>query len=395
MTDTQRLGFSTEFALVLAVLASLVIRCAVMAAGSGAFEDPDNYLPLARTIAAGQGLMLNGRPTAYRPPLYPILLAPLTMMTGERVIAAVAVFHLALGAITVGMTALAARGWGLSRWRIIAAAWIVALDPVLVWQTRFIMTETLTACLSATALAAMTLPRWPGPMLGSAVLGLASLSRPSMLPGAVLVAIAGLVVPPGSWRDRLTRSSMLMFTLMLVLSPWAIRNARIYGEPIWTTTHGGYTLALANNEIYYRDVLNGPPGSVWVGHEQWLWWDSVNRDTTGMSEPQADRFLRNRVIALARAQPREFVRASLDRLGRFWSLAPAISVYSSRVRWATAAWTLPLWIAAGLGLSRRSLWRWPQIAAPLAIAGLCVMHTVFWTDLRSAPPSFRQSHWSR
>ncbi len=123
-----------------------------------------------------------------------------------------------------------------------------------------------------------------------------------------------------------------------------------------------------------------------MGHEQWLWWDSVNRDTAGMSETQADRFLRNRVIALAMAQPREFVRASLDRLGRFWSLAPAISVYSPVVRWATAAWTLPLWIAAGLGLSRRSLWRWPQITAPLTIAGLCLVHTLFWTDLRMRAP---------
>ena len=386
MTDTQRPGFSTGFALVLAVLASMAIRCAVMAAGSGAFEDPDNYLPLAQTLAAGQGLTLKGRPTAYRPPLYPILLAPLAMVTGERVVTAIAVFHLALGAVTVGMTALAARGWGLGRTRIIAAAWVVALDPVLAWQSRFIMTETLTACLIATALAAMTLPRWRGTVLGSALLGLASLSRPSMLPGAILVVIAGLVVQPGSRRDRLIRSSTLMFTLMLVLSPWAIRNATIFGEPIWTTTHGGYTLALANNEVYYRDVLNGPPGSVWMGHEQWLWWDSVNRDTIGMSETQADRFLRNRVISLAMAQPRQFVRACLDRLGRFWSLAPAISVYSPVVRWATAAWTLPLWIAAGLGLSRRSLWRWPQITAPLTIAGLCLVHTVFWTDLRMRAP---------
>ena len=115
---------------------------------------------------------------------------------------------------------------------------------------------------------------------------------------------------------------------VLVLSPWAIRNALIFGEPVWTTTHGGYTLALANNEVYYRDVLNGPPGGVWMGHDQWLWWDSVNRDTTGMSEPQADRFLRNRVVELAIAQPLTFLRAGLQRLGRFWSLAPAGAVYS-------------------------------------------------------------------
>ena len=51
-----------------------------------------------------------------------------------------------------------------------------------------------------------------------------------------------------------------------------------------------------------------------------------------------------------------------------------------------AVWTLPLWIALGLGLARRSLWRWPQIAAPLLVAGLSLVHTAFWTDLRMRAP---------
>jgi len=48
----------------------------------------------------------------------------------------------------------------------------------------------------------------------------------------------------------------------LVLSPSMIRNLALFGEPVWTTTHGGYTLALANNPVYYRNVLDGEP---WPG----------------------------------------------------------------------------------------------------------------------------------
>ncbi len=390
MTDITRPRDPTGLFIVAAILASMAIRGGLMAAGTQAFDDPDNYLPLARSMVAGQGLALNGRPTAYRPPLYPILLAPIVSLAGERAITAIGIFHLLLGGATVAMTALAARGWSLSRWRILAATWIVALDPVLAWQARFIMTETLTAGLSTAALAAMTLPRWRGWVLAGALLGLAGLSRPSMLPGAVLVILAGLLVRPGAWRHRLVRSATMMLSLILALTPWAIRNALIFGEPVWTTTHGGYTLALANNEVYYREVLNGPPGSVWMGHEQWLWWDSVNHDTSGMSEPQADRFLRNRVIELAIAQPRTFARASLQRLKRFWSLAPALAVYSPVVRWATAFWTLPIWIALVVGLFRRSLWVWPQIGAPLLIVGLTLVHAVYWTDLRMRLRSFRR-----
>ena len=153
-----------------------------------------------------------------------------------------------------------------------------------------------------------------------------------------------------------------------------------------TTTHGGYTLALANNEVYYRDVLNGPPGRVWTGHDQWLWWDSVNRDTSGMSEPEADRYLRQRVVRLAFEQPITFLHASLQRLERFWSVSPAVAVYSPVVRLATTLWTVPLWGALLVGLFRRSLWRWPQVAAPLTILGLTAVHSLYWTDLRMRAP---------
>ncbi len=38
-------------------------------------------------------------------------------------------------------------------------------------------------------------------------------------------------------------------------------RTRLFGEPVWTTTHGGHTLALANNPVYYAEVVNGPAGS--------------------------------------------------------------------------------------------------------------------------------------
>ena len=65
------------------VLLAVSLRAAVMVRRFGAFDDPDNYLPLARSLAAGDGFCLQGRPTAYRPPLYPLLLAPLIVAAGD------------------------------------------------------------------------------------------------------------------------------------------------------------------------------------------------------------------------------------------------------------------------------------------------------------------------
>ncbi len=67
-------------------------------------------------------------------------------------------------------------------------------------------------------------------------------------------------------------------------------------------------------------------------------------------------------------------------------MAPAGSVYPRPLRLATASWTVPLWVALGLGLSRRGLWRWPQVAAPAAVVALSAVHALFWTDMRMCAP---------
>ena len=294
--------------------------------------------------------------------------------------------HLGLGAGTVWLTAAAAKGWGLSTVQVTIAALVTACDPVLVWQSRSVMTETPAAFLIAASLAALCRAGWSGPLLGGVGFGLAALCRPSLLAAAILTIMAALVAKPGEPRLRVVRAGTLAVTLVIVLSPWTIRNTLVLGEPVWTTTHGGYTLALANNPVYYDQVLNGPPGRVWSGEEQWLWWDSVNRATRRMSGPEADRYLKAQVWKLARDRPVDFGRAMLARLGHFWSVAPAASVYPGTARWATIAWTIPLWAALGFGLVQPSLWRWPRIAAPSCAIGLTLVHVLFWTDLRMRAP---------
>jgi 4-amino-4-deoxy-L-arabinose transferase-like glycosyltransferase len=372
--------------LVAIILLAIALRAAVMLRGQAPFDDPDNYLPLARSLATGGGFSIGGHPTAYRPPFYPLVLTLVVSIFDAHPSRGVALLHLGLGAGTVWLTAVAAKGSGLSSKRALVAAFLVACDPVLISQGRSVMTETPTAFLIAAALAGLTRKGKRGSILGGLGFGLAALCRPSILAGTGLVVLAAFLVKPGSWAIRLVRGVLLVLTIGVVLAPWTIRNLAVLGEPIFTTTHGGYTLALANNPVYYRDVLNGPPGRVWSGHEQWVWWDSVNQRTAGMSEPRADRYLTSTVRELARERPGDFARASLARLGRFWGLAPAPSVYPGPVRLATMAWTIPFWIAMLLGVVQAELWRWPRVAAPLLVVGLTLVHSVFWTDLRMRAP---------
>ncbi|MBX6316456.1 MAG: dolichyl-phosphate-mannose-protein mannosyltransferase, partial [Isosphaeraceae bacterium] len=103
---------SDRFALAAVLALAIAARLAVMVPAAGRpLGDPDNYLPLARALAEGRGFTLDGRPTAYRPPLYPLVLAPLIGL-GRYVGLGILALHLALGLGTVALTALAVRRWG-------------------------------------------------------------------------------------------------------------------------------------------------------------------------------------------------------------------------------------------------------------------------------------------
>lgn len=348
--------------------------------------DPDNYLPLARSIAEGRGLEVNGRPTAYRPPLYPLILAPIVALDPGSWKGGVAALHLLLGLGSVGLSATVARRWGLGRRSALAAAALTAFDPVLIVQARSVMTETLAAFLVAATLGALTFRGATGPILGGIGFGLCALCRPSLLPAAGLTSVAAIMVYPGIRRDRLVKALTLAAATVVTLVPWAARNVGAVGEPVWTTTHGGYTLWLANNPAYYGDVLDAADDSVWSGPNQERWFASIGEQTRGMTEPQADRRLRKLALDLARERPLDFWRASISRLARFWGISPSPAVYPRSIRVATALWTLPFWIAVLAGLCRRSAWTWPEVAAPAFLLGLTAVHAFYWTDLRMRAP---------
>ena len=349
--------------------------------------DPDGYLGLARSVARGEGYTIAGRPTAYRPPLYPLLLTPIVGLVPARIVGgAVAVLHAVLGALTVVLTWATARRWGFGPRRSAAAAWIVALDPVLVAQSRVVMTETLSAMLTAAALFALSGPRTcRAAVLGGLAFGLGSLCRPSLLPAAVLTAAAWALAAAGPLRRRAACAGIMAVATAVVLAPWAIRNSAVIGSTIWTTSHGGYTAALANNDAYYDAVVRDGAGS-WTGRSHQLWTAEALRRTGGMSEPEADRAFAAEAIRTARRRPGDFVRAAVGRVGRFFAVAPSADAYGPGVRAAAALWTVPLWIAFVLGLARAESWRIPRVAAPILVGSLAVVHVLYWTDVRMRAP---------
>lgn len=222
--------------------------------------------------------------------------------------------NLVLGVATVGLTYLAAmrwltrppRGWrpGVgegepqplaaaqassampwhSAWPVaFTAGGLVAIDPILLQSSTRVMTETLATGLAAAAVwlwarctDAIDESGWEsagkpageavrnrraglcrdGVMLGL-VLGLAYLCRPTFVVWAVLLIGYLMLLSTGV---PLRLAAVLAIVCGLFVGGWTLRNWRVIGHPIWATSHGGYTLLLANNPPLFDYVRDGAYG---------------------------------------------------------------------------------------------------------------------------------------
>jgi xanthosine utilization system XapX-like protein len=393
--DKTSSGRISTYLLFLPLMGFVARLCLGLARLDQPMTDPDQYLPFAQSLWLGEGFVYNGLQTAYRPPLYPVLLAPIVGLIGTETVfqAVLLVVQSVLGAITVWLAMSISRTLldtfqeryaSLNTPVLFAGIW-TAFDPVLVMQASLPMTETLAAVLVTFGLFWSIRNKF---ITAGVVFGLAGLCRPSLLACSTLVILARLVAFNRTEFKRNLFDCLKMGTaIVVVICPWAIRNWMIFGEPVWTTTHGGYTFALANNPVYYEDVLFGPPGSVWTdGPRQQAWMESIGPATVGLTEPEADRRLKSITWEFIKFRPIDFLYACLDRQLRFWAVAPSAVVYSSKVRLVSALWTVPFWMLAVLGGIGKKSWKWPNLAVISSIAGLSAVHSVYWTDIRMRAP---------
>lgn len=401
------------------VLAVALVALAVRTAALGLFwnslrSDPDSYRRIATNLvqrgqfsASQPGYAI--RPTAFRPPLYPVFLAGCSI-GGEVTSARIAVFHGLLGIATVGLTGVLARWWGLSvRWAAVAAL-LVACDPLLLKQSALVMTETLATFLALAALICLTRlsqvgTPWTAAQAGS-VLALATLCRPTFLLWLIATAASIPLLPLPATRKAANLTVFVLFAAT-IFTPWVLRNYLQFGVPILGTTHGGSTLRWGNNPSYYRHLREARWGEVWDAAD--LRRDDALARTqpsqTGVAIPAAggraaehyelrlDRQNYARALSAIRQEPQMFARACLFRLGSFWrplpyrGYGPETALYQAG-RYLVGAWYVALFAcaAAGTWLLGRQLgefpWRW-GVSLTILLTG---MHAIYWSDIRMRAP---------
>jgi 4-amino-4-deoxy-L-arabinose transferase-like glycosyltransferase len=381
------------------VVAAMVRTVAAAGLFSGLESDPDGYRQLALTwretgvLAYGSGNAEDAppRPTAFRPPLYPLVLAAL-VQEGAVAPEAIAALHVALGAGTAVLTFLLARQAGLGAGAYLAAA-LTACDPILLNQAAQVMTETLATFLAVVGLLALT---WYGGRPSTAraaacgaVVGLATLCRPTFFFWMIFV-IAAIAAAPRRSAFRWKHAAAMLLAGAMVLAPWTLRNWVQLGRPVFATTHGGYTLWLGNNDLYY-DHLHQREGPFDATRLRLLA-KAILGDGQG-NEVRDDRLLNQAALETIRRRPWDFAYACAVRIGSLWRCTPqqtagSESTFDTLARLAVGVWYAGVFLLAAVGLLslKGRLAEGPWLWGILLSLAFTFVHTFYWTDMRMRAP---------
>ncbi len=370
MTDR---AFKLALAAILAIALTIRVVAAVDANSAAPVSDALDFDRHAVSIANGDGYpealpLLGGPgPSAFRPPLYPLVLGGVYTVSGtgdesERWLYG-RLAQALIGTVVVALIGLIAlRVWG-RRPALIAAA-VAAVYPPLILAGTSLLTEPLfTALLLGGVLALLQYrlgePRARWLVLAGICAGLATLTRGNGLAVVVALALGAWFLRPRFALRSLAAPAMVVATAALVVVPWTIRNAVVLDAFVPVTTQTGSALAGMYNDVAeehdwrwigpwdvpaYRSLFEGEP----VGEVE------LNRRLTDLGtdyvvdHPGAlvSVSFRNtlRVLGLRNAVALE--RESAGVLGQPRDLAE-VSVYSF--------WLLALLAVAGAftGLARR------------------------------------------
>lgn len=211
--------------------------------------DEESYVKWADEIAGGEWI---GTKVFYQDPLYPYFLAVVFKVFGRSFLV-VRLLQVAMGTLSVAVVFLAARRL-LPEPAALAAAGILAMYRGLYFFELQILKETMVILLSAVScLWGMTAAEKPAEQWRWLALGL-TLGLLTLLRGNFQVILPFLLL----WvvfsekgvklLSRLTRAGIFGLGIALVITPVTIRNYKIGGEFVLTTSQGGANFYIGNNE---------------------------------------------------------------------------------------------------------------------------------------------------
>lgn len=357
--------------------------------------DAVEYQLLAESLARGEGFRFHpgDQLTAYRPPLYPALLALAFTVFGNHIDVAYGL-QAALHGLTVGLTYVLGRHL-LDRFFAVIAAILTGVSVGLTCLVGFVMTETLQTLL--VVLGMLVLLRWAqewSPRWAAAtglIWGLAILAKGTNLAVlAVAIATAPLLWSSGLQQTQARRwlsgVGIIAAVMALTILPWTVRNLLLFERPVAVSTNIGIQLYVATLDPITFD--RGDPRMMAVVNEA---------ASLGLNEAATDALFLRRGLERFVAEPfLHLLRAPRNAI-RSWELPPRDALeylkptvmYNDLLEYRSLVWlhylTLTL-AAAGLV---RGAWNRDSVlillwTVPVAVS---LVYSPFWVIYRFTAPA--------
>lgn len=268
--------------------------------------DAAGYDSIAWNISKGRGFSLNNQPTAFRMPLYPLLLAGIYKIFGHNYYFA-RLFQAILSAFNCLIIFIIANKI-FNRKIALYSSLLLTCYPVLIVYTGLFLTETVFTFLLSVSM--MFLIFWVKEkeikyiLLSGLFLGLATLVRPTTVLLPIFLAFCVYFVVKN--RFGAIKILLILVGLMcIVLLPWVIRNKIVFNRFIPLTTYHG--------SLFMYILFSGGPTPE-TGLE-------VTEITRGLSEIEFDEVLKEKTKTMIKNNPFGVILNIIKAtrfLPRFW-----------------------------------------------------------------------------
>jgi 4-amino-4-deoxy-L-arabinose transferase-like glycosyltransferase len=372
--------------LVLLVIAGLALRVGyALEQPSEPPPDADAYARIAENLyrhgsfdARPEGVEREVQPSSAYSPGLPLFVAAVYLLSGGEHLTLALVLLALVGAAAIPMAYLLGRRFGGVAAGLVAAA-VLAFYPALLDYQGMLLTEPLAATLLSASLVAFLWagdsplrPGVPWRWLGSgALFGLLALVRPEYLPIALVLPLLwlGREALRGGARAAAAPVAISLLATVLVLAPWAVRNAVVLDRFVPISTGGGKALFIGT----YLDA----DGDAVKLRELLLDRRPALKRRLAAQGPidDPDRLVLERVLdrVAAEAHPGLDTDEALGRLGRR-HLEDDVTEEPLRFAGMLASKSYDTWTEAARSVMLRQPWRTVQLALViLSLAGLAIL----------------------
>ena len=357
------------------------------------FPDSHSYWYLAERLATGQPYEYGGPEfRVFRAPAYPLTLAGLFCLVGDD---PPVMWARGLGALlgTLVVGAIAWLTYILFNERVAGiAALMAAVYPGAIAMSVFVLSEALFCLLmvahlifwvyAARAESRQRVIGWA--ILAGAWAGLATLARPSWL---LFVPFAGIIatVAFAPRRRHLLVFGCLLVGMIVVMTPWWIRNYRVTGQFVPTTLQVGASLydglspqatGASNMDFVPRFYAEQKAA------------DALDPELPGVFEARLSQRMRDASVDWAKQHPGQVLVLAKTKFVRMWNLWPNATEFRSwKLRLIIVLGYVPLLVLALWGTWKYARRGWPYALCVIPAVYFTGLHVIFVSSLRYRQPA--------